>query len=58
MVSAQQLVDHRRYYIVAAFVVSAVLAPPEVLSQLALAIPLLALYEAAIAFFRWIESSR
>ena len=45
----------RRHVIVAAFVLSAVRAPPEVSSQLALAIPLLALYEAAIAFFRRIE---
>jgi sec-independent protein translocase protein TatC len=58
MVTAQLLVDKRRHCIVAAFVASALLAPPEVLSQLMLVIPLLALYEAAIAFFRWIESSR
>ena len=58
MVTAQQLADKRRYVIVAAFVASAILAPPQVLPQLALAIPLLALYEAAIAFCRWIEDSR
>jgi sec-independent protein translocase protein TatC len=58
MVTAHQLIDKRRYYIVGAFVVSAMLTPPDALSQLALAIPLLAFYEAAIAFLRWVESSR
>ena len=37
----------RRYVIVGAFVIAAILTPPDVLSQLALALPLLALYEAA-----------
>jgi sec-independent protein translocase protein TatC len=56
MVSAQQLVDKRRYFIVGAFVLAAIMASPEVLSQLTVALPLLALYEAAIALFRWLES--
>ena len=56
MVTAQQLIDKRRYYIVAAFVAAAVLTPPDVLSQLALAVPLLLLYEAAIALLRSSES--
>jgi sec-independent protein translocase protein TatC len=56
MVKAQKLIDNRRYYIVAAFVAAAVLTPPDVLSQLALAVPLLLLYEAAIALIRSRES--
>jgi len=56
MVKARQLIDKRRYYIVAAFVAAAILTSPAVLSQLALAVSLLALYEAAIALLRWIES--
>ncbi len=52
---AEELVGKRRYFIVGAFVIAAILTPPDVLSQLAVALPLLALYEAAIALFRWLE---
>jgi sec-independent protein translocase protein TatC len=58
MVSAQELADQRRYAIVGAFVLAAITMPPEVLSQLSLAIPLLLLYEAVIAVVRWIENGR
>ena len=58
MVTSRELADKRRYFIIAAFVLAALLAPPKLVPQLAVAVPLLALYEAAIALFRWIESSR
>ena len=48
MVSTQQLREARRYVIVGAFVVAAVLTPPDVLSQFMLAIPLILLYELGI----------
>jgi sec-independent protein translocase protein TatC len=48
MVSQQQLRDARRYVIVGAFVVAAILTPPDVLSQFMLAIPLILLYELGI----------
>lgn len=48
MVTPQQLRDARRYVIVGAFVVAAVLTPPDVLSQFMLAIPLIILYELGI----------
>ncbi len=48
MVSTQQLREARRYVIVGAFVVAAVLTPPDVLSQFMLAVPLLLLYELGI----------
>lgn len=48
MVTTQQLRDARRYVIVGAFVVAAVLTPPDVLSQFMLAIPLCLLYELGI----------
>ena len=38
----------RRYVVVGAFVVAAVLTPPDVLSQFMLAIPLILLYELGI----------
>ncbi|PZU57782.1 MAG: twin-arginine translocase subunit TatC [Sphingobium sp.] len=48
IVSRAQLIGLRRYMIVAAFVVAAVLTPPDVVSQLMLAIPLILLYEITI----------
>ena len=52
LVSREQLVRGRRYMIVAAFAVSAVLTPPDAISQFMLAIPLYALYELAIVAIR------
>ncbi len=48
IVTLQQLKDFRGYFIVLSFVVAAVLTPPDVISQLALAIPMCLLYEAGI----------
>ena len=44
IVSAESLSKKRKYAIVLAFVVAAVLTPPDVWSQLLLAIPLIGLY--------------
>ena len=52
IVTRQQLVRSRRYAIVGAAVVSAVLTPPDVVSQLMLLVPLYALYELAILSIR------
>jgi sec-independent protein translocase protein TatC len=48
VITSQQLREKRRYFIVGAFVLAAVLTPPDVISQLSLAIPLMLLYEGAI----------
>lgn len=45
IVSRAQLVGLRRYMIVAAFIVAAVITPPDVVSQLMLAVPMILLYE-------------
>ena len=45
----------RRYFIVGAFVIAAVLTPPDVISQLSLAGPLLLLYEGSIWSVRYVE---
>jgi sec-independent protein translocase protein TatC len=52
LVSLEQLRKGRRYAIVAAFVVAAVLTPPDVISQLLLAVPLMLLYELALIGIR------
>jgi len=48
VVSIQKLKDFRSYFIVLAFVIAAVITPPDVVSQLALAIPMCILYEVGI----------
>ena len=48
VVSVEQLIEARPYVIVGAFVVAAVLTPPDVVSQLLLAFPLWLLYELGI----------
>ena len=52
LVRREQLVKGRRYAIVGAFAISAVLTPPDAISQFMLAIPLIALYELAIIAIR------
>ena len=47
-VSIDKLKKFRAYFIVLAFVVAAVITPPDVVSQLALALPMCLLYEAGI----------
>ena len=58
VVSVEKLVEWRSYFIVAAFVVAAVVTPPDVVSQLALAIPMCLLYELGILASRLISRSR
>ena len=55
IVTSQMLREKRRYFIVIAFVIAAVLTPPDILSQFSLAIPLLLLYEGAIWSVRLVE---
>jgi sec-independent protein translocase protein TatC len=55
IITSDQLKAKRRYFIVVAFVIAAVLTPPDVLSQLSLALPLLALYEGSVWSVRIVE---
>jgi sec-independent protein translocase protein TatC len=55
VVTSDQLRAKRRYFIVGAFVLAAVLTPPDVISQLSLAIPLMLLYEGAIWSAKLVE---
>jgi len=58
LLSSQALVDKRKWAIVLAFVVAAVLTPPDPLSQCGLAIPTILLYEVAIWSSRIIERNQ
>jgi sec-independent protein translocase protein TatC len=55
VITADQLAGKRRHFIVVALVIAAVLTPPDVISQLSLAIPLVVLYEGSILSVRWAE---
>lgn len=48
LVSIDKLRSFRSYFIVLAFIIAAVLTPPDVVSQLSLAIPMILLYEIGI----------
>ena len=48
LVSVAQLREFRGYFIVIAFVIAAIVTPPDVISQLALAVPMAILYELGI----------
>ena len=48
LVSIEKLKEFRAYFVVLAFIVAAVITPPDIVSQLALAIPMCLLYEAGI----------
>ena len=55
LVTSEQLKAKRRYFIVGAFVLAAVLTPPDIISQMSLAVPLLLLFEGSIWSVRLVE---
>ncbi len=58
LLGAQALRNFRKYAIVIMFAVAAVITPPDVFSQIALAIPLCLLYELSILLVSRIEKAR
>ncbi len=58
LIGSEGLKDKRKYAIVAAFVVAAVLTPPDPVSQLGLALPTILLYELSIWTARLVEKKR
>jgi sec-independent protein translocase protein TatC len=58
LIRAEHLIVRRRYAIVAIFVVAAVLTPPDVFSQILLALPLMGLYEISILVVRRIGQDK
>jgi sec-independent protein translocase protein TatC len=55
IVTSAGLKRFRRYAYVGMFVVAAVLAPPDVITQTGLAVPLILLYEVSILMAKWVE---
>lgn len=58
IVSVEGLRAKRKYAIVVAFVTAAILTPPDVISQVLLAVPIIVLYEISILFSVLIERKR
>ncbi len=58
LISAQTLAEKRRYAVVGVVAFAGVVTPPDVFSQLSLAIPMYMLYEASVWIGRWIEKSK
>ncbi len=58
MVSAAGLADKRKYAFVLAFVAAAILTPPDVISQIMLAVPIIILYELSILSAKFVERQR
>lgn len=57
IVSRAQLISARRYVIVGMFVIAAVATPPDVVSQLMLAVPLMLLFEGSLLIMYFTEKS-
>ncbi len=55
IVSSAALKRFRRYAYVGMFVIAAILAPPDVITQIGLAVPLIALYEISIVSAKFVE---
>ena len=58
MVSSKGLKEKRKYAVVLAFVAAAVLTPPDVISQIGLALPTMVLYEISIICVKMVERGR
>ncbi|MAF98356.1 MAG: twin-arginine translocase subunit TatC [Micavibrio sp.] len=54
LITAKGLASMRKYAIIAVFVLAAFLTPPDVISQVLLAVPLLALYELSILLIKYV----
>ena len=48
IITSQDLAEKRKYAILTAFVLAAILTPPDVISQILLAVPIIVLYEFTI----------
>ena len=58
MINSNYLKKRRRYVVVIIFALAAILTPPDPITQVGLAIPLLILYELSIFTVRFIEKKK
>jgi len=57
-IDSKYLSERRRFIIVIIFIVAAVITPPDPISQIGLAIPLMLLYEISILIIKYLEKSK
>lgn len=57
IITADWLAAKRRYAIVLIFIVAAIITPPDIISQISLAVPLMALYEISILLIRYTNAN-
>jgi sec-independent protein translocase protein TatC len=57
-VDSKYLSERRRYIIVIIFIVAAIITPPDPISQIGLAIPLMLLYEISILIIKYLEKNK
>ena len=55
ILTSEDLIKKRKYAILSAFVVAAILTPPDVISQVLLALPIIALYEISIILSKFVS---
>ena len=58
LATSKGLAAKRKYALVIVFIVAAVLTPPDIISQIGLAIPIILLYESSIIAVRWVERGK
>jgi sec-independent protein translocase protein TatC len=58
VVTYEQLKSGRKFAIVGVFIVAAIVTPPDPISQIAMAVPLMGLYEVSVQAVRFLESRR
>ncbi len=57
LITAEWLASMRKYAVIVSFVLAALLTPPDVISQVLLAVPLLGLYEVSILLIRYVTKN-
>ncbi|MDO6712708.1 twin-arginine translocase subunit TatC [Aliiglaciecola sp. 2_MG-2023] len=58
VIDGQTLKDYRKHAVVAVFFIAALITPPDLISQIALGVPILALYELSIVLINWTQSDK
>lgn len=58
IVSTEALIEKRKYVIVSSFVLGAILTPPDIISQVFMAVPLVLLFEISIILSRFIKPKK
>jgi sec-independent protein translocase protein TatC len=57
-IDSKYLSERRRYIIVIIFIIAAIITPPDPISQIGLAIPLMLLYEISILIIKYLEKNK